>query len=107
MASKLTYQSAPVAATETIIRTATGQEDIIGIFICNRSTLTDQFTISLVIGGGATNNVNIIYPTCYIVGLDVIYSVGPIFMNTNDELKVTSLNGTCSFTVSIYTELWV
>ena len=102
--AKLTYQSAPAAATETIIRTATAAEDVLNIIICNRSTVTDSVSVSLVVGGGATANENIIFPAVSLVGLDVISQVGPIFMNALDELKVTSLNGTSSFTVSIYTE---
>ena len=100
---KIAVQLYPSAATDTVIYTCPGvtQSDVISIFIANQSATSDRFTINHVIGGGASTTASVLYPSIYISGYNTALITTPIFMVAGDVLRVTSLNGTCSFNLEI------
>ena len=100
---KIATQLYPAAATDTVIYTcpAATQSDVISIFIANQSATADEFTINHVIGGGASTTASVLYPMIAIGGHDTFLVTTPIFLIAGDDLRVTSLNGTCSFNVEI------
>jgi len=101
--TKTARQLYPAAATDTIIYTCppATQSDVISIFIANQSATADEFTINHVIGGGASTTASVLYPTIAIPGYNTFLVTTPIFMTAGDVLRITSLNGTCSFNVEI------
>ena len=100
---KKAVQLYPSAATDTVIYTCpvSTQTDVISIFIANQSSIADTFTINHVIGGGASTTASVLYPSISIPGNDTFLITTPIFMVATDVLRVTSVNGTCSFNIEI------
>ena len=58
MAAKVLGQAAPAATTETVLYTVPGGKTVVGssLVVCNRSSITTTFRVSVSVGGGATAN---------------------------------------------------
>lgn len=94
-------QSAPSAAAETALYTcATTSAVISSLFICNTSSSTaDSFTVRICIGGAGDTAAQILFASAPIPANTTLPVVAGITCANTDVIKVTSTNGTTSFSL--------
>ena len=93
-------QNMPAAGVDTNLFTvATGTQAQFNIFLCNQAGSQDQFTIALVpFTGTETSATYIAYNTP--LTANGIFSVGGLYLNSGDQVRILSVNGTISFTAT-------
>ena len=98
---KILGQSAPTAATETLHYTVPSSTSTIvkSINITNRSSSADTYSIALVTtaASAATSGQFIAYNTS-IAGNSTVSIKAGYTLATGNGIRVTSTNGTCTFT---------
>ena len=94
-------QLAPSAAAETALYTcATTSAVISSLWICNTSNSTpDTFTIRVNVGGAGDTAKQILFFEAPLPPNTSLPVVTGITLANTDVIKVTSTNGTCSFSI--------
>jgi hypothetical protein len=94
-------QLAPSAGSETTLYTcATTSAVISSLFVCNTSSSTaDTFTVRICVAGAADVAKQIIFSASSINPSTTLSIVAGITVANTDVIKVTSTNGTTSFSI--------
>ena len=97
-------QGIPTAGVDTLIASVPGAATAqMSIFICNQSSVLEQVSIALVPGTQTTppsdQLYNYIAYNTPIIG-NGIFSFSGIFLNTGDTIRMKTINGTASVTVT-------
>lgn len=91
-------QAMPAANSETTIFTASQTDAIISaLIVCNQSSSPDSISVRVAIGGAADTDAQYIFYNTTLNGNSTVQLVAGLTMATNDQMRVTSLNGTSSF----------
>ena len=98
---KVLGQLAPASGVETALYTsATTSVVISSLFVCNRSGSTaDTFTVRICVAGAGDTNSQIIFSNTSIAPSTTTAVVAGITCANTDVIKVTSTNGTSSFSL--------
>ena len=88
-----------VANTETDLYTvpAVTWGQILSIFICNKGAVQDTFTISLSVGGAATDPKDYLYYQVTLASHDSFLITTPIFVHTADKIRIKSVTTDISY----------
>ena len=100
MAAKVLGQAAPVATTETALYTVPGGKSVVGssLVVCNRSSITTTFRVSVSVGGGATANKDYLAYDTPITGNDVgVLTIG-YTLGAADVVRCYANDAVLSFT---------
>ena len=93
-------QNKPAAGVDTNLFTvANGTQVQFNMFVCNQISSQDQFTIALVPSTGIeTSATYIAYNTP--VTANGVVSLGGLFLNSGDQVRILSVGGNISFTAT-------
>lgn len=93
-------QNKPDALVNTNLFTVTaGKQAQFSLFVCNQGAAIDRFTIALIPAGEAELPSSYIAYNTPLIGNGVFAASG-IYLNGNDQVKVTSQLGQVSFTAT-------
>lgn len=93
-------QELPPAGIETnLVTVAFTDQAQINIFVANQNTSFDNFSIAVIPYDQSEQPANFIAYQSPIVGGGVV-SFSQIYLNSGDRIRVSTLNGTCSFTAT-------
>jgi hypothetical protein len=94
-------QSAPSASIETVLYTCGATSTVVSsLFICNTSpSAMDSFSVRVCINGAGDAVAQILFAQAAIPPTTTAAIVAGLTLATGDVLKVTSTNGTTSFSL--------
>ena len=93
-------QNKPSAGVDTNLFTvATGTQVQFNMFVCNQNNTQDQFTISLIPYTGIENSSTYIAYNTPVIANGIV-SIGGLFLNSGDQVRVSSVGGNTSFTAT-------
>jgi len=93
-------QNMPAAGVDTNLFTvANGTQVQFNLFLCNQAGFQDMFTVALVPFTGIETPATFVAYNTPIVA-NGIFSMGGLYLNSGDQVRVSSLNGYVSFTAT-------
>jgi hypothetical protein len=97
---KILGQNKPDAGVDTNLFTVASNHQVqFSLFACNQSAVIDRFTIALIPNGGTETNATYIAYNTPLIG-NGMFSAAGLYLNSGDQVKVSSVNGSFSFTAT-------
>lgn len=92
---------APLATTETdlYVVPALTQTVSSSVVVANRGNTSTTFRVTITVGGGATTNVDYIYPDVSIPGNDTFIATVGVTLNVGDTVRVYAGNANLTFSM--------
>jgi hypothetical protein len=93
-------QSKPVATVDTNLFTVGyNNQAQFNLFVCNQSSSSDTITVALVPNGNLESSTSYIFYNNTVAG-NFTFIANGIYLNSGDQIRVLSTNGTTSFTAT-------
>lgn len=93
-------QNMPTAGIDTNLFTvANGTQVQFNLFVCNQVAFQNQFSVALVPNGGIENQATYVAFNTILTG-NGIFTIGGLYLNSGDQVRVSSKSGNISFTAT-------